>query len=263
MGAETGIAWTDHTFNPWWGCARVSPGCERCYAEAWDTRWKGGHWGPKAERRFFGAAHWNEPRTWNAAAERDGVRRRVFCASMADVFEDRRDLDEPRNRLFALIRATPQLDWQLLTKRPENILRLLPPGVALPWPNIWFGTTAEDQRRLDERAPRLCEVPAVVRFLSIEPQLESIEVRPWLHGPSPIHWLIVGGESGAGAREFRMEWARLLRERAREAGAAFFMKQTGSNAADYLAPLRVHGKGDDLSAIPEDLRVREFPEERR
>jgi protein gp37 len=264
MGAETGIAWTDHTFNPWWGCTRVSPGCERCYAESWDARWKGGHWGPKAERRFFGDAHWNEPRKWNRDAEKAGVRRRVFCASMADVFEDRSDLDEHRLRLWHLVIDTPSLDWLLLTKRPENIHRLYPKAfLEEPPENVWLGTTAEDQRRLNERAPRLCEVPAAVRFLSIEPQLESIEVRPWLHGPSAIDWMIVGGESGAGAREFRFEWARLLLVRAREAGTAFFMKQSGANPAEYLTRLHVSGKGDSLEELPEDLRVREFPEARR
>lgn len=265
MGAETSIAWTDHTFNPWWGCQRVSPGCEHCYAESWDARWKGGHWGPKAERRFFGDAHWNEPRKWNREAQRAGVRRRVFCASMADVFEDRRDLDGQRQRLYALIEETPHLDWQLLTKRPENVADLAPMRWMLgEWPiNAWLGTTAEDQQRLDERAPLLCRVPAAVRFLSIEPQLESIEVRPWLHGPAPIHWLIVGGESGADARGFRFEWARLLLSRAREAGTAFFMKQGGSNPAEYIAHLRMSGKGDVFDELPADLRVRQFPEERR
>lgn len=291
MGVDTGIAWTDHTFNPWWGCQRVSPGCERCYAETWDRRWGGEHWGPQAPRRFFGDAHWNEPRKWNREAEKAGVRRRVFCASMADVFEDRRDLDLERDRLWSLIGETPSLDWQLLTKRPENLARMLPwmpcrsdvcnaskaDGILCaddecdnengvrgkPWPNVWLGTTAEDQRRLDERAPRLCRVPAAVRFLSIEPQLESIEVRPWLHGPAPIHWLIVGGESGADARGFRFEWARLLLSRAREAGTAFFMKQGGSNPAEYIAHLRMSGKGDVFDELPADLRVRQFPEERR
>jgi protein gp37 len=262
MGSETGIAWTDHTFNPWWGCEKVSPGCAHCYAESWDARWKGGHWGKDSPRRFFGEKHWNEPRTWNAAALKAGQRARVFCASMADVFEDRRDLDEERNRLFVLIRETPQLDWQLLTKRPENVLRLLPPGVVLPWPNIWIGTTVEDQKRADARIPALLQVPAAVRFLSVEPLLGPISFRwaPWvplsrvhstghLDGLNGIHWGIVGGESGQGARPMALEWARTALAQFREAGVRTFVKQLGG----------ARDKRDDPAGWPVDLRVREFP----
>ena len=120
MSERTAIGWCDHTFNPWWGCQRVSDGCARCYAEAMAKRTGNPVWGPGA-RRFFGEKHWQEPVRWNAAAERLSVRRRVFCGSMCDVFEDRPDLVEPRGRLWRLIRATPHLDWLLLTKRPENI----------------------------------------------------------------------------------------------------------------------------------------------
>ena len=126
MGATTEIAWTDRTFNPWWGCARVSPGCEHCYAEAWAKRTGRQLWGPHAARRTFGEAHWREPLRWNAVAEKSGIRSRVFCASMADIFEDLRALDQERCRLWTLIDATPWLDWQVLTKRPEQIARLSP-----------------------------------------------------------------------------------------------------------------------------------------
>lgn len=124
MGIETEIAWTDSTFNPWWGCQRVSPGCERCYAETFAKRVGLQVWGPKQERRFFGEKHWREPLRWNEQAAKAGARRRVFCASMADVFEERLDLAAARARLFGLIRLTPSLDWLLLTKRPENAARL-------------------------------------------------------------------------------------------------------------------------------------------
>src|SRR5262245_52074261 len=176
MGKDSGIEWTHHTFNPWWGCMKVSPGCEHCYAETFSIRVGKKVWGPKADRRFFGDAHWAEPLKWNAVAARAGERHRVFCASMADVFEDRRELDGHRARLWRLIAATPHLDWLLLTKRPENLARMLPwyshweNRVAFepdePWPNVWLGTTVEDQQRADERIPHLLRSPAAVRFLS-------------------------------------------------------------------------------------------------
>jgi protein gp37 len=270
VGADTGIAWTDHTFNPWWGCVRVSPGCEHCYAEAWDARFfpslrvregvaKNGaeHWGLKAPRRFFGDAHWNEPRKWNREAEKAGVRRRVFCASMADVFEDRRDLDEQRQRLWSLISETPHLDWQLLTKRPENIRKLIPSAWELVFPpNVWIGTTVEDQRRAAERIGWLLELPASVRFLSVEPLLERVNLRDVtvvdaegnrprvsvdvLTGhvagpddvlPQHIDWVIVGGESdqpGHPARPCALEWIEDVIGQCKAAQVPVFVKQLGS-----------------------------------
>ena len=132
MGKTTGISWTDHTFNPWWGCVKVSPGCQRCYAETWDKAKGGGisHWGPTAPRRFFGDKHWAEPLAWNRAAERDGVRRRVLCGSMCDVFEHRPDLGDHRFCLYSLIEQTPMLDWLLLTKRPENVMDFVPEWIT-------------------------------------------------------------------------------------------------------------------------------------
>src|SRR5690348_736847 len=192
MGEGTKIQWTDHSFNPWWGCTRVSPGCEHCYAEAFAKR-TGLGWGVAAERRFFGDKHWNEPRRWNAAAEKEGRRHRVFCASMADVFEDRPELAPWRERLWDLIDETPWLDWQLLTKRPENVNRLVTPAWHTgAWPeNVWLGTTVEDQRRAEERIPELLNCAAKVRFLSCEPLLGPVDLD--LDG---IQWVIVGGESG-------------------------------------------------------------------
>lgn len=193
MGVDTSIEWTDHTFNPWWGCQRVSPACEHCYAETFSRRiggspWaKGEHWGPKSLRTIASEKQWGEPVRWNAAAEKAGVRARVFCASMADVFEDRRDLDAPRARLFALIEATPWLDWQLLTKRTDAMVRLAPERWAKAWPrNVWAGTTVESQKYADERIPHLLRVPAAVRFLSCEPLLEAVDLRRWF-GYNPPH----------------------------------------------------------------------------
>lgn len=259
MGENTKIEWCHHTFNSHWGCQRVSPGCENCYAETFAKRTGHDIWGPKAERRFFGDKHWNEPRKWNAAAEKDGERRRVFCASMSDVFEDRSDLDPVRKRLAALITETPALDWLLLTKRPENMPRFGLDMWPFGWPkNVWAGATVEDQRRANERIPLLIRVPAQVRFLSCEPLLEHVDL-----GLSPdggIDWVICGGESGGGAREFHIAWARNLLDQCRMAGAAFLMKQLGAVANDGLVRLRTKDrKGGDWDEWPIDIQVREYP----
>lgn len=290
MGEQTEIAWTDHTFNPWWGCQRVSPGCEHCYAETFAKRVGLKVWGPQSERRFFGDKHWREPLKWNRKAASEGRRARVFCASMADVFEERADLVEPRARLVRLIAATPYLDWLLLTKRPENMLQLGAEAGLDPegWlSNIWLGTTAEDQRRADERLPHLLEVPAAVRFVSYEPALGLVDFRRHLDSPecAGLDWIIVGGESGAGARPFDAAWAREVVRTCRDTGTWCFVKQMGArpydsnvNASDWPdetrfvglpdgAPVTVAGagirlldaKGGDMAEWPDDLRVREWP----
>jgi protein gp37 len=152
MGKNSHIEWTHHTFNPWWGCAKVSPACQHCYAEAWAKRVGARVWGAKAPRRFFGNDHWNEPLKWNSEAKKNRIRYRVFCASMADVFEDRIDLDLWRARLWDLIDATPYLDWLLLTKRPESVEKLSRWGAV--WPaNVWLGTTVENQECAEKRLP--------------------------------------------------------------------------------------------------------------
>lgn len=226
MGADSKIEWTHHTFNPWWGCQRVSPGCEHCYAETFSKRVGLKLWGPTNERRFFGDKHWAEPLKWNRDAERSGERRRVFCASMADVLDDRPELVDPRARLQSLIIDTPWLVWLLLTKRPQNALRLLsedfiPMGV---WPaNVWLGTTVEDQTRARERIPHLRDTDAPVRFLSCEPLLGPVTLSPVeLAG---VHWVIVGSESGPGARPMAIEWARSLVNQCVDAGVPVHVKQ--------------------------------------
>src|SRR5262245_38941981 len=161
MGKETNIQWCDHTFNPWRGCTKVSPGCQHCYAETLAARNPKvlGVWGPHGTRVIASESMWREPLKWNKKAEIAGVRRRVFCASLADVFEDRPELVEPRYRLWRLIVNTPYLDWLLLTKRPENAGRMLADGGSLPgilgFPSIWLGVSVEDQQRADERIPVL------------------------------------------------------------------------------------------------------------
>lgn len=224
MGEQTAIGWTDHTFNPWWGCERVSPACQHCYAEAFAKRTGSNVWGKTADRRFFGDKHWNEPLRWDRAAAKSGRPALVFCASMADVFEDRPDLDEHRARLWKLIDDTPHLIWQLLTKRPENVLTMT---TWSEFPrNVWIGTTVEDQRRADERIPVLRSIPAAVRFLSCEPLLGPLDLSHHLGG---IGWVIVGGESGAGHRPLDLDHARDVRDHAHAAGVPFFFKQVGGH----------------------------------
>jgi protein gp37 len=232
MAKNSSIEWTHHTFNPWWGCTKVSPGCKHCYAETFSHRIGQELWGARAERRFFGDAHWGEPLKWNTEAVRVGERRRVFCASMADVFEDRAELAPVRERLWQLIADTPGLDWLLLTKRPERVHKCVPWGDA--WPaNVWAGVTAENQKWANKRIPLLLELPAAVRFLSCEPLLGSLDIRPWVQGTRRIDWVIAGGESGHTARPMNPEWARLLRDQCRQSGVAFHFKQWGHWRPDH------------------------------
>ncbi|MDC0740922.1 DUF5131 family protein [Polyangium mundeleinium] len=224
VGKGSAIEWTHHTFNPWWGCTKISPGCKYCYAAASAERWGHEVWGKDATRRSFEEQHWREPLAWNRDAAHEGQRKRVFCASMADVFEDREDLVPHRERLWKLIAETPWLDWLLLTKRPENVGAMVPWGEKWP-PNVWLGTTVENAELAAKRIPELIKHPAVVRFLSCEPLLDEIKLGPWL---GEIDWVIVGGESGHGARPMEPAWARTLRDQCVRAGVAFFFKQWGT-----------------------------------
>lgn len=219
------IEWTHHTFNPWWGCTKVSTGCANCYAEALAKRTGRAAWGDGAERVGKSEKSWRDPLKWAAEARAAGERRRVFCASMADVFEDRPELDAPRARLAGLITATPELDWLLLTKRPENIQRMwLAANADRPRPrNVWMGTSVESMA-VAARVEELRTVTTPLRFLSIEPLLGPLEPRI-LDG---IDWVIVGGESGPKARPMHPDWVRGLRDAAVERGIHFFFKQWGA-----------------------------------
>ena len=264
------IEWTDHTFNAWIGCTKVSPGCANCYAEALDHRFGHDSWGPGKPRRRTSAAYWKHPLAWNRDAEIANPfnatqhRPRVFCASLADWLDDE-VLTKWRADLLDLIRRTPNLDWQLLTKRPQNwrasmeSIRDSEPGVVgqmagwwldgTPPGNVWLGTTVEDQQRADERIPQLLNIPARVRFLSCEPLLGPVVLRrrakdrreiitavcngelaeysrPVQHG---IDWVICGGESGPKARPMHPDWARSLRDQCAAANVPFFFKQWGEH----------------------------------
>jgi protein gp37 len=265
MAENSKIEWCDHTFNPWVGCTKVSAACDNCYAEGWAKRtgqsqlWQG-------ERRRTSEANWQQPLKWNRQAEREGRRFRVFCASLADVF-DNKVPREWRRDLWKLIRDTPALDWLLLTKRPQNIAKMLPGPSAQysaeisrllwlnGWPNVWLGTTVENQQEANRRIPHLLAVPAAVHFLSCEPLLGPIALDRidasmgetctvnaltgdrWYPGCGSISsvtlpgkgidWIIAGGESGPGARPMHPAWARGLRDQCAAAGVPFLFKQHG------------------------------------
>lgn len=276
MAENSKIEWTDHTFNPWIGCTKVSPGCTNCYA-AVDTfaRRERAHgrelWGPHAERHRTAEAYWKQPLKWNKSfwtqCEVCGwrgvydskshcpqcqhpmmevmvkTRQRVFCSSLADVFEDHPQLGAWRTELFALIEDTPNLDWLLLTKRPENVTKMMPYSWVRKFPqNIWMGTSVENQKYADERIPALLRIPAKVRFLSCEPLLGNVDLH-FNHLMVPdgypdsgeefnyhfeyIHWVICGGESGSKARPMHPDWARSLRDQCQAAGVPFLFKQWG------------------------------------
>jgi len=228
MAKNSTIEWTHHTFNPWWGCTKISPACDHCYAETWARRTGNQVWGKDAPRRFFADKHWREPLRWNLEAEEDGIRRRVFCASMADVFDQRPDLNVHRKRLWALIEETPWLDWLLLTKRPGPALRMVPWRER--WPeNVWFGTTVEDAYWAQKRVPHLLQAGASVRFVSCEPLLGPVDLSRSLgNAQGQINWVIAGGESGGNSRPTDPEWIRTLRDQCRVAEVPFHFKQWGN-----------------------------------
>jgi protein gp37 len=230
MAEKTGISWTDSTFNPWIGCTKVGPGCDHCYAEAlMDTRWHKVQWGPGGERKRTSAANWKQPLLWEREHEAFALahdrRRRVFCASLADVFDNEAPA-EWRADLFALIDATPHLDWLLLTKRIGNVQRMAPAS-GLP-ANVWLGATIVNQEEYDRDAHKLLAVPASVRFLSVEPMLGQIRGAPML---GAFDWVIVGGESGKAARPIEREWIDSLHDQCAWFGVPFFFKQWGGPTA--------------------------------
>lgn len=318
MAETTNIAWCDATFNPWIGCTKVGPGCDGCYAAvSTPARSLGVVWGAGQPRRRTSESNWRKPIAWNArpfyecrdcgwrgetksncpscAAEVTTARRRVFCASLADVFDNEVD-PAWRADLFDLIYRTPNLDWLILTKRIGNATRMIAEAslrndqeIVLPWPNVWLGATIVNQEEADRDIPKLLATPAAKRFVSYEPALGPVDferggfsflhpLHPppgnklgWRRGPD---WIIVGGESaqpGHPARPFDIQWARDTVRQCREAGVAVFVKQLGSYlAADTkIAGSRTFDEthcemkdraGADPAEWPADLRVRCFPD---
>ncbi|UEW68421.1 hypothetical protein [Xanthomonas phage MET23-P3] len=283
MAIESKIEWTDATFNPWIGCTKISPACDHCYASvSTPTRRFGVKWGAGEERRRTAPSNWQLPLRWNAQHDQffaeNGRRRRVFCASLADVFDNEVD-PAWRADLFALIEATPNLDWLLLTKRIGNVAKMAPaPWVGGPvqhgpdpanihggWPaNVWLGATICNQAEADRDIPKLLATRAAVKFLSMEPLLGEVDLAypeslfpngpamccsghecgcagqptdpPLLYG---LDWVIVGGESGHGARPMNPTWARLLRDQCAAYRVPFLFKQWG----EWVSVSEVEGEG--------------------
>jgi protein gp37 len=237
MASVSKIEWTDSTFNPWIGCTKIHrragkpSACDFCYAEAWSKRSGQVVWGDKPRKRTT-EAYWRGPLKWNATAEefhrRMGRRQRVFCASRADVFDNQAD-PSWRADLFRLVRKCDQLDWQFLTKRPQNIRKMLPMDWGDGYPNVWLGVTAEDSEAYKQRAAHLLKIPAVVRFVSYEPAMGAIGHLS-IDGVAP-DWLIIGGESGVRAERLRPTnplWVRAAIAECNQVGAAPFLKQWGN-----------------------------------
>ncbi|MGI9354839.1 MAG: DUF5131 family protein [Rhizobiaceae bacterium] len=261
--AETTIEWTatrtrgggmlpGYTFNPWEGCQKVSPACDHCYAETRNIRFSAGaNWGPKAPRRRTSAANWKKPYKWDLDAYRKKHRRKVFCASLADVFDTHHSIPpEWHADLWDMIRGTMRLDWLLLTKRPQNIFKTLPSATGgygqwgkKGYRNVWLGTTAENRVEMIRRGTALKKVPARCHFWSCEPLLEDLGDIPPEIMPD---WIIAGGESGSGCRSTDLAWFRNLRDQCAAANVPFFMKQMG-------------GTRKPFPPIPDDLMVRQFP----
>jgi protein gp37 len=230
MGETTEISWTDHTFNPWAGCTKVSPECDNCYAEK-DTNRRGFvKWGKDATRRRTSEWYWNQLGKWNRAAQSEGIRRRVFIGSWCDIMEDNSQLAPIRADLYPRIETCESLDLLLLTKRPQNFRRFFPLSwIDSPLPNVWGMTTvgtADYRWRIDA----LRETPFAIRGLSMEPLLGPIGDLD-LRG---IHWVIVGGESQHGARAMHPDWAREIRDQCVAAGVAFHFKQWGEHNSDLI-----------------------------
>lgn len=265
MAENSKIEWTDHTFNPWIGCTKVSPGCANCYAETLNKRFRWTQWGPEGTRKQTSESIWRKPFEWNKVAEQSGRRDKVFCASLAD-WLDHKAPAHLRWRLLQTIMLTPNLDWLLLTKRPNHFcdalgktaLHYYEKGIKdtensketrqfiLNWKdgstpkNVWAGISAENQEYWDKRIISLRNIPAKVHFVSAEPLLGPINMKenlPKLSFPANQFrmtghiipdWLIVGGESGPNARPINPDWVRSLRDQCKESGrTAFFFKQWG------------------------------------
>jgi protein gp37 len=286
MSEHSSIEWTDATFNPWRGCTKVSPGCTNCYAERLSLRNPDvlGIWGDNGKRAIASESYWRQPLQWDAVARAAGIRKRVFCASLADVFEQRPELEQPRARLLGLVAATPRLDWLLLTKRPEaaaayfskrsrmfeaakefvdliygkNSGTLVGDGFhAWPPENVWCGVSVEDRRHGKPRIELLRQILAAVRFLSIEPLIEDLGELD-LRG---IHWVIVGGESGPGSRPMNPEWVRSIRDQCVAKNVPFFFKQWGHwvplGPTSGLDPDHFYPGGGKRQSVPSGVPMSE------
>ncbi len=303
---NTAIGWTNNSLNAWWGCVEVSPGCDNCYARVFSKRVGRDVWGIHA-RRFFTKGSFRQALAWNAKAKAAGARIRVFVQSMSDLFEvlpqgheDAEEMDRRRKEFFEeIIPACDFIDFQLLTKRVGNVAKLVPASwLSGGWPaNAWMGISVVNQIEADRDIPKLLALPAPTRFLSCEPLIAEVDLRPFLFEScdgcdgaggfdsadpqdyeeckrcegsgvneefplGELHWVIIGGESGAGARSMVLGWAKNIVRQCQAAGAAVFMKQLGGKPTNREGePHQVsNSHGTDLADFPEVLRVQQFPE---
>jgi protein gp37 len=292
MAEKSAISWTKSTFNPWLGCSKIGPGCDHCYAAvSTPVRAFGIKWGAGEARKRTSVSNWNQPLRWNKQAPESEFAGRkgfwpVFCASLADVF-DNEVPPEWRDDLWALIKATPNLTWLLVTKRIGNVAKMMP-AEGLPR-NVWLLITVVNQEEADRDVPKLLAIDAVARGISYEPALGPISWRwaKWhdyykpgwrdrgeaqgeYDGLKRLDWIIIGGESnqgGAKAREFDLAWACSTVVQCEAAGVAVFVKQLGSTP--FSAHLSLVGyremhllcdrAGADPAEWPEALRVQQFP----
>ena len=238
MAENSKIEWTDHTANLWWGCVKVRNNslCDNCYANVLAKRVGNDIWGDDKPRRKI-VDIWGKLTPWQRQAEQEGRRLKVFTMSMGDIFEKSMPLvnhlgksvkgstGELRSKLFESINQYPNLDFQLLTKRPQNIMRMVPEAWHTDWPdNAWVGTSIGTQKIASANLPVLAGIPAKTRFLSMEPLLEDVDIGEHI---SDLSWVIVGGESGHHARPTNPEHFRSIRDQCEEGGVPFFFKQWG------------------------------------
>ena len=314
MADRSAIEWCDSTFNPWIGCTKVSPACDHCYAAvSTPARALGVAWGAGEPRHRTSASAWKRPLSWNnrpfvecltcgirgdaesipgwgrkckscGNAGMVPARRRVFCASLADVFDN--EIDPAwRSELFALIQSTPNLDWLLLTKRIGNAAAMLPyfrkdPAGRLeqaPIANVWLGATICNQQEADRDIPKLLATPATIRFVSIEPLLGSIDLTnlaaadgyasdvlsgyrhdfgvPIADLPARLDWVIAGGESGHNARPMDPNWVYALRNQCEDAGVAFLFKQWGEWHPLERLPIELDATPRRIDADTSTVRI--------
>lgn len=255
MAETSGISWTDATMNPWIGCSKVSPACDRCYAARDNERrkWVPG-WGAGVPRRRTSAEYWKQPARWNRKAAATGIPLRVFCASLADVF-DNEVPQEWRNDLFKVWKETPHLRWIVLTKRIGNAAKMLPPdwaqgtarGHILGYPNVGLMSTLENQEVWDRDFPKLMRTPAAWHGVSAEPLLGSINMLPLVARYGRPDWMITGGESGSGFRSLDMGAVRSIRDQCAQIGATFHHKQNGGI------------RGKDAGCLVDGVEHKHFP----
>jgi protein gp37 len=271
MSRNSEIGWTHHTANPWWGCTKISPACDHCYAATFSGRLSASLfgervvWGPGGNQVHKMDDVERDARAWNLAARKAHEHHRVFCGSMCDWAEGRSDQVVSLERLFPLIASTSNLNWLLLTKRPNIGKRLLASAFgSTVTQNIWVGATIENQEWADKRVPHLLEIDAAVRFVSVEPQLGPVDLSQHLgRGPGKINWVIAGGESGAGARGYieMLAWYRSIRDQCIAASVPFFFKQWGRFAQDGETLYRLRGK-NPLNVL-DGVRWEQYPDDVR